>query len=159
MKKSERRMILLLIIIAIVIIVVLVKIRNKNVSSENNPSEIDTEIATGEFTEVLDDGTLLNTSDKLTETKTFYNDAYEISNIQITEQDGQSLILADVTNVSGTAIDTKVVKITFLDKAGKEIVTIDGIVGAIEPGETVQLNSAAAVDFVNAYDISITVSE
>ena len=157
MKKSERRFILILIIVAIIIIAVLFNIRNgkQKEKVENEPVVENT--VSEEFVEVLDDGTKLNVSDKLSETKTFGN--YEISNIQLTENNGQSLILADVKNIGDTKSEVVLIDITLLDKDGNEIVTIGGIIGDIEPGETTQLNASATTDFANAYDFSIKISE
>ncbi len=165
MKKSERRMILVLILVAVIVIAVLVNVRNKNNDAddvvdnssvaENGGEKPNEEI--GEFVEVLDDGTKMNTSDKLAETKTFSN--YEVSNIQLTESNGQSLILADVKNIGTTKADVVLIDITLLDKEGQEIVTIGGIIGDVEPGQTVQLNSSATTDFSNAYDFTIKISE
>ena len=158
MKKNEKRMILILIIVAVIIIAVLVKARNSKNSEEladaNNVVE---NTVQEEFVQVLDDGTKLNTSDKLAETKTFGN--YEVSNIQLTEQDGQSLILADVKNIGDTRAEVALIDITLLDKEGNEIITIGGIIGDVEPGETVQLNSSATTDFANAYDFTIKVTD
>lgn len=166
MKKSERRMILVLILVAVIVIAVLVSVRNKNNNTDDvvddngsvaeNGGETPNE-EVGEFVEVLDDGTKMNTSDKLAETKTFSN--YEVSNIQLTESNGQSLILADVKNIGTTKADVVLIDITLLDKEGQEIVTIGGIIGDVEPGQTVQLNSSATTDFSNAYDFTIKISE
>lgn len=164
MKKSERRMILVLIIIAIVVIAVLVNIRNKSNDTDNvgdngivgedinQPQE---EI--GEFVQVLDDGTKKNISNKLAETKTFSN--YEVSNIQLSEKDGKSDILADVKNIGTTKADVVLVDITLLDKEGNEIAIIGGIIGDVEPGQSVKLSSSATTDFSNAYDFTIKISE
>ena len=165
MKSSEKKMILVLIIVAIIIIAVLVKVRNSNNEVEGgstvgNGDTVQTEgnEPTGdEFVEVLEDGTKLNVSDKLSETKTFGN--YEISNIQLTEQNGQSLILADVKNIGEAKSDVLLVDITLLDKEGNEITTIGGIIGDVEPGATVQLNASATTDFANAYDFTVKVTE
>ena len=154
MKKSEKRMILLLIIVAIIIIAVLVKVRDNK--EENVVEEVPEEQIVEEFVEVLEDGTKLNVSSKLSETKTFGN--YEVSNIQLTEQDGQSLILADVKNIGSTKLDVTIITVTLLDKEGKEITSIDGVIGDVEPGATVQLNTAATIDFANAYDFTIKIA-
>lgn len=156
MKKNEKRMILILIIVAIIVIAILVKVRKGNVEGPVEEEPVKNEVAE-EFVEVLEDGTKLNVSDKLAETKTFGN--YEVSNIQLTEQDGQSLILADVKNIGDTKADVVLIDITLLDKEGNEITTIGGIIGDVEPGAKVQLNASATTDFANAYDFTIKVSE
>lgn len=164
MKKNERRMILILVVIAIVVIAVLVKSRTStnqgaaqgNKNNGGQTSQTTEKKEKEEFVDVLDDGTKKNKSDKLTETKKFGD--YEVSNVQLTESNGQSLILADVKNISDKKTELTLVDITLLDKEGKEITTIGGILGEAEPGATVQLNASATADFANAYDISIKVS-
>lgn len=159
MKKNERNAILVLIVVAVIIIAVLVRSRNGNDAEGSAVAEEPTaqNQVVEEFVEVLEDGTKLNTSDKLAETKTFGN--YEVSNIQLTEQDGQSLILADVKNIGSTKADVVLIDITLLDKEGNEITTIGGIIGDVEPNETVQLNASATTDFANAYDFTIKVTD
>ena len=164
MKKKEKKMLLLLVVVAIIIIVALTKIAGKkNTSDKNNAnsgnnggstSEV-ADVQAGEFEQILDDGSKMNTSNKLAETKKFGN--YEVSNIQLTERDGQSLILADVKNVGESKADITLIDITLTDKDGNEITTIGGIIGDVEAGETVQLNASATTDFANAYDISFQV--
>ena len=138
----------------LIIIAILVKTRNGK--TETVEDTVENEVVE-EFVDVLEDGTKLNTSSKLSETKTFGN--YEVSNIQLTEQNGQSLILADVKNIGATKADVVLIDITLLDKEGNEITTIGGIIGDVEPGQTVQLNASATTDFANAYDFSIKVTE
>lgn len=166
MKKNEKQMILVLIIITIIVIAVLVNVRKSKpeTSVENNTDKVGTSVQTNqnkneteEFVEVLGDGTKLNVSNKLTETKKIDN--YEISNIQLTEQNGKSLILADVKNISSSKVEMKFAKIVLLDKEGNEITTMDAIIGDIEPGGTVQLNVSATTDFSNAYDFTMTINE
>lgn len=156
MKKKERRMILLLIIVSIIIIAILVKVRNGKaeegaITDEQQSEQIE------EFVEVAEDGTKVNKSEKLAETKTFEN--YEISNIQLTENNEESLILADVKNIGATKTEVRLVDITLLNKEGDEITTIGGIIGEIEPGQVVQLNASATTDFANAYDFSIKIAQ
>lgn len=159
MKKSERRMILVLIIITIVVIAILVKVRNGknsndpgNVNAGNNQTAV-----SGEFFEVLDDGSKKNTSNKLSETKKFEN--FEISNIQLTEKEGDTLLLADVKNIGEARAEDTLIQITLLDKEGKELITYDGIISAVDPQGTVQLSAAIAMDVVNAYDFSVKKAE
>ncbi len=118
MKKKEKRMILLLVVIAIVIVAILLIVRSKNnANGKNNGNGRGENL--GEFVQVLEDGTMLNTSDKLNDIKTF--GIYELSNIQVTVQDGQTLILADVKNIGEEKADVAFVDIVFQDKKGKEI--------------------------------------
>lgn len=165
MKKSEKRMILILVIIAVIAIAIFVMVRGGNESgmqqnaggrvSQNGDSTGSNE--SQDLVEKLQDGTKLNISDKLSETKTFGN--YEISNIQLTEKNGESLILADVKNIGSDKMEMKFADIKLVDKEGNEITTLSAIIGEVEPGATVQLQVSSTLDFSNAYDFTITVNE
>jgi len=165
MKKSERRMILILVIVAIIVIAVLVKVRSGNnsdgsndsnsgrLSSGTSSSDDENSTTKEDFVQVLDDGTRLNISNKLAETKTFGD--YEISNIQLTESDGLSKILADVKNIGTTDAETKFIEIVVVDESGNELVSMNSMIGEVAAGETIQLNASATADFANAYDFTI----
>ena len=94
-------MIFILLVILVIAIVIFAVSKNKkgneneNTQVENKPVE--------EFVQVLDDGTKLNTSTKLNQAKDVNGLKFE--NIQFTEQNGQSVLLADVTNNTGKATD------------------------------------------------------
>lgn len=106
MKKNEKIIILILLVVLVIAIIIFAV--NKNKKEEDNNENINTETennVTEEFVQVLEDGTKLNTSTKLNETKQV--GIYKFENIQVTEKDGQSLILADVTNTSKTKLMLK----------------------------------------------------
>lgn len=154
MKKNEKIIISILLVVLVIAIIVFTV--NKNKKEENNNENVNTETennVTEEFVQVLEDGTKLNTSTKLNETKQV--GIYKFENIQVTEKDGQSLILADVTNTSKNETDAKIVDIKLLDKDGKEIVTIGGIISPLKSGETKQFNSSMSLDYANIYDFEI----
>lgn len=154
MKKNEKIIISILLVVLVIAIIVFTV--NKNKKEENNNENVNTETennVTEEFVQVLEDGTKLNTSTKLNETKQV--GMYKFENIQVTEKDGQSLILADVTNTSKNETDAKIVDIKLLDKDGKEIVTIGGIISPLKSGETKQFNSSMSLDYANIYDFEI----
>lgn len=154
MKKNEKIIILILLVVLVIAIIIFAV--NKNKKEEDNNENINTETennVTEEFVQVLEDGTKLNTSTKLNETKQV--GIYKFENIRVTEKDGQSLILADVTNTSKNETDAKIVDIKLLDKDGKEIVTIGGIISPLKSGETKQFNSSMSLDYANIYDFEI----
>ena len=68
MKKKEKRGLLILIIIAIAIITILAIITNRKGKEVNNDATEENKVVE-EFVQVLEDGTKLNTSTKLSETK------------------------------------------------------------------------------------------
>lgn len=153
MKKNEKKMILVLLIILVIAIIIFAV--NKNKKGDNNENTLEENNAVEEFVQVLEDGTKLNTSTKLNETKEVNGLKFE--NIQFTEQNGQSVLLADVTNNSGKATDLTLVDVILLDKNGDEIVTLGGIISPLQPGAKTQFNTSMTLDYANAYDFEIVI--
>ena len=156
MKNKEKRMILILLVVLVVVVVIVFVIskntNNGNKGTENNTTEENT--AVEEFVEVLENGTKLNTSEQLSKTKQV--GAYKFENMQLTEQGSQTVLLADVTNTSSSATDLQLVDVTLLDKEGKEIVTVRGIISPLQPGAKTQFNTSMTLDYANTYDFKIT---
>lgn len=153
MKKKEKRMLLILLVILVIAIVIFVV--NKNLKKENNENTAQQEnTETEEFVQVLEDGTKLNTSTELNKEKQVGN--YKFENMQLTTQDNQTVLLADVTNTGSSKTDIQLVDITLLDKDGKEIITVGGIISQLDPGEKTQFNTSMTLDYANTYDFKIT---
>lgn len=153
MKKKEKRLILILIAILVVVLIIGLFIK-KNRNEENGVQSQQNTATDEKFVQVLEDGTKLNKSSKLNEIKNV--EGIEISNIQFTYKDGQTVLLADVTNNSGKAIDMTLLNIKLLDEQENEIITIGGIISPMQVGETTQLNAGMTMDYANAYDVEIT---
>ena len=148
MKKNEKKMILALIVVGIIIIGVVLIIKNSGNSSK--PSNESDE----EFVQVLEDGTKMNVSNKLKEAKNL--DGLTIQNIELTEKEGQSRLLADVTNNSTVDVtEPFFINIILLDKAGNTIDTVTGIVTPVKVGETKKLSAGITEDYANAYDFKV----
>lgn len=150
MKKNEKRMLLILVVVAVLIIAIIwsaTRNKNREIQEENTNVE--------EFVQVLEDGTKFNISDKLSEMKKL--DSFEIGNIQLTDKNNISVLLADVKNVSQTDTDWTIIEITLLDKNGNTIQTLEGVIEDLQPGETTQLNAAASADYANAYDFTVKI--
>ena len=150
--KKKKIIIISLIVIAVIAIVCgsIGFIRNnKNKESEqlkgNNLQE--------EFVQVLEDGTKLNTSEQLKTTKNM--DGLEITNIQLTEQNGQSVLIADVRNTTETETGVIGINIIILDKQENEIGKMPGIIAPLTAGETKQLNVGITEDYSNAYNFRV----
>lgn len=157
MNNNEKRWVILLVavlIIAIVLIVVLVnsnKNKEKGQVAQGGQSQIEDK---GEnYTTELNDGTKINTGEEFNTTKK-YGDL-EISNIQYTEKDGMTVLLADVTNKGSTTHENEIVKITILGENDEELSTTKPVIGKIEPGETVKINATITADVANAKDFRI----
>ncbi len=152
MKANEKKGIIILIVVAIIIIaVIFFATRGKKTNTDSNTEENNT--VKEEFVQVLEDGTKLNTSSKLSETKIV--NGLEFGNIQLTMKDGMSVLLADVKNNTGKATEMQLVDVTLLDKEGKEIVTVGGIIAPLENGASTQFNTSMTLDYANAYDFKV----
>ena len=157
MKKEEKLMIGILILILIVVLILgIVMSINKNKKNDNiDEGKIAGENASvEEFVKVLDDGTKLNTSDKLKEKKTI--DGMEITDLQLTMNGNVSLLLGKITNTSSTTKGGYPINITVLDKKENEIITIKAYIKELDAGESTELNTSATFDYANAYDIKIS---
>lgn len=156
MSKNEKRWIIVLVIIAIIAIVIYVVVtrgKNNNVGGTNNNAATNQAVNEEQYTEQLNDGTKLNTSETFNQTKTYGN--LEISNVQFTSRNGMSVLLADVKNTGTTKHEKEVVKITILGDNGETITEIKPVIGEIEPGQTIKLNAGITADVANAKDYRI----
>lgn len=139
----------LIIVIAIIIVVTKNIILNKKTKENNN-----TKTSTNEqYVIVLEDGTKLNNSKKISENKKL--DGLEITNSQISYNNGVTNLLADVKNTTQSDKKMQEVTIILLDEKGKELYQIPGIIETVKTGETIQFNSSITADFANVYDFEI----
>ena len=150
MKKKEKRMILILLVVLVIAVVIFVVSKNKKGNKENTEENKVVE----EFVQVLEDGTRLNTSTKLNEMKKF--EGLEFGNIQLTNLNGQSVLLADVKNTTSAETGLMLVNVTLIDKNGNELGTVGGIISPLKPGESKQFNTSMTIDYANAYDFKVT---
>ena len=168
--KNEGMWILLLIVVVIIAIGLIVGLgmnKGKNntnldtqqgqMQEQEQDKEIEEEEQKDTYATKLEDGTRLNTSSELKETKTYKD--LEISNIQFTEKNGLSVLLADVKNNATTTHEEEVVKIVLLGENDETIATLRVLIGKIEPGETSQINTTASADYANAKDFKVEASE
>ena len=141
----------IVIIGAIAIIIVVIAIAtaifiNKKDTTEDEPVE-------SSPIKELEDGTKLNTRTTLNEAKSV--NGLLISNIQLTEKDGMTTLLANVTNKTETRTEFKRLKIIFLDENGNEISSATAFLNPLESGESTQLNASATSNYINAYDFKV----
>ena len=170
MERNNGKTLLLKIILVIIIIgVIALIIMNiiKGVKQNSNKEEANAgeqqaqeegeENAVEEFVQQTDDGTKVNVGSKLSENKEV--EGLSFTNIQLTEKDNQSTLLADVENKTGKDIDDYTnLNITFLTKDGQEIITIKGILPPLKSGASTQLNAGLTQDVANAYDVEIKIN-
>ncbi len=151
MKKSEIRMIVIILIVGLIVIGVMLATRGTNKKGEETT---DTEES---YTEVLEDGTRINTSEKTKKTKTV--EGIEISNLQITEKDNVTIMLGTITNKSTETKEDITLKIKILDRNGKEITTVENYIGKLEVGKSTQLNTSTTYDYADMYDYEVTIEK
>ena len=153
MKNKEKIYIGILVVIAIVVILFAV---TKNKDKEDNaiPPVNNQTQNVGEFEKDLGNGVSVNTSNKLSDPKTF--EGFEISDIQLSKSGNTSELLATVKNTTNTKTQMKILKIKLVDKENNEIKTVTCAVKELEPGESTQISSSASFNYVNAYDFIAT---
>ena len=159
MNKNEKRWIVLLVAvlaIAVVLIVGLGMNGNKQNTSIGGQSQTQGTTGTQTGDENSNYATRVNTNEDFNATKTYNN--LEISNIQLSENNGTSVLLADVTNKGDSTHEQENVKITIVGEDDSET-TVNAIIGTIEPGETIKLNTSMTADVVNAKDFKIEAGE
>ena len=155
MKKKEKQMILLLIVVGVIILGIIYFVtRPKEEEGTVNDVAEQNEVVE-EFVQVLEDGSKLNTSTKLNETKNV--DGLEIGNIQLSMVGGETTLFADVKNNTGSDLGVTAIDIILLDKNEEEIVTIGGVIGDVKAGESVRLEASTTLDFANAYDFKVVI--
>jgi hypothetical protein len=167
MKKIlKKKSIIIVLVILILILIAGFLLINKNILNNEgkNQSDITTQENTDnenqneeEFVQVEEDGTKLNVSTKLNETKVV--NGLEFSNINLSSKDGRTILLADVKNNSGKATETKLVSITLLDKNGETILEVGGMIKSLEEGEQTKFETSITLDYANVYDFKIEVKE
>ena len=153
MKDSEKKMIIILIIVAVLIIGGITLLTKNKGGNANQAGGNETNTPEEEFVNVLDDGTKLNVSEELHKTKVV--DGLEISDLQLTQKGNETLLLGKVTNTTSVA-QTKVIKITLIDKTGKELETLPVYVEGLKPGESTELIASCTLDYANAYDFRVS---
>ena len=162
MKKNEKIVILVLVIILVAVIILAVVRNNSNSDTEETETSSSTESSEtedtseeeGEYSMIVDDGTKLNTSDKLHEDKEL--DGLEITEIQLTSSDNVTQFLATVINTSDEVQGGYIATITLLDADGNELIALKPYIQELEPDESTQLNVSAVFDYSDAYDFTIT---
>ena len=153
MKTNEKKMIMAIIIIGVIIIgiILIVKNNSKNKDEQSNVEQV--QVPEEKYVQTLEDGTKLNTSNKLKETKKL--DGIEITDVQFTYRNGQCALIGTVTNKSNSDTEATLVKIILLDDKGNTIQEINGIISPLKVGASDQLNIQTSADYSNAYDYKI----
>ena len=159
MKKKEKQGLIILIMVAILIIAIIWFAtrpkENKENQGNNKPTTVvsSQNAAEGEFTKVESNGTVVNTSEKLKEEKNAQG--FEISDIQYKEVNGETILTARVTNMTGSEQKSFWAEIVLLDKAGKELGRIPVEIAETQKGESIRIEASITERYANAYDFKL----
>lgn len=159
-EKSENKVIkiILIVMIAIISIVIVINLYNffkdKEIKFVDKSSTNTIESNSNEkYTRLESDGTVVNTSKKLRETKEF--DGFSISNIEFKEKDGMTELIADVTNKTEKAQKAFLADIVLYDNSENEVARIPASVVDTQPGETIVIHAKITESYTNAYDFKL----
>ena len=158
MKNSEKKMIVVLLVIAVVIIGIVwftTRGKDKEVVGDNN--NVRQEAQKEEMTTTLEDGTKLNTSEGLKNEKEF--EGLRIKNIQLTNKDNKTELIADIENNSTGDKEAMLVDVILLNKNGQEVGRIGGIISPIRAGETKQFSTSSMKDYSGVYDFKLELKD
>lgn len=142
--------ILIIAIILVVAIVAGVKSRKKETTNNANQGASEEK-----YVEVLEDGTKVNKSNKLSEAKKVGN--FEISDIKLSDKQGLSTLTATAKNTSSTKTKLCELEITLVDDQKNTLGKIKGMLMPVEPGQTTKLTTQVTDDYANAYDFSVEI--
>ena len=138
---NQKRIRLIIVIIAIIaIIAIIVKLTSSD-KKEEKPTYADKQ----------ENGTVVNTSKKLAETKSY--NGLEFTNIKFSHTESVTSLNAEVKNTTTNKMEAQLVDINVLDKDGNVMTSFVGEINELEPGETTTIDSGIAANYVNAYDI------
>ncbi len=158
MKKKEKIWIAILLVITIVVIIFAVTRKNgSEVANTNSIPDSDTTLVEKpeeKFVDIAEDGTKVNTSEALKTNKTVGN--VEFSDIQLTQKNGETVLIANAKNTGSTASEMFAVDITLIDENGNDLVTVTGLVAPLSAGATTQFETSMTLDFANAYDFRVS---
>ena len=159
------KIVLIAIIVGIIVFIIMNIVKSKNAKEgvgQNNQKQnsesqqVGENVVKEEFVQQTDDGTKVNVGSKITDDKDV--NGLKFTNVQLTEKNNQSTLLADVENATGKNLtDYTNLDITFLTKDGQEIITVKGILPPLKSGDKTQFNTGLTQDVANAYDIKIKV--
>lgn len=154
MKKRDNLIItaiIAVIIITVIVVIVAVVNNNKKDGTQNNASG-NTDNNT-ENVIVKEDGTKENSSSKIKEVKDF--DGMKVKDVRLISQGGLSNFMATVENTSSQEKGDKPIVVSFVNKNGEEIATLEAYIGGVSAGSMTTIDASATSDLSNAYDFVI----
>ncbi len=163
MKKNKKQnlllvmMLVIIILLAIFLVIYGISKLSKNQKQDNGDLVVTSQEKSEEekHVQTFEDGSKLNTSTKLHESKSV--DGFTISNIQLTMTNSVTHLVADIKNDSNTNKPMTAFDIILLDDDGNEIYTFGSFIKETTPGETTKLTAHGTLDYANAYDFKVVI--
>ena len=159
MKEKQKKLIFIVVgvIIAIVLVLLLVKFiggkeEQKPENVQNNTSQ-ESDVPNEKYTEVLENGTKINKSQEFNKPKKYKD--LEITNIQYSLVNGNSVLLADVRNLGNKTYEQQDLKITIYGENDEVIIETVITIDKIKPGEIKKINAILTADLLNAKDFKV----
>ena len=149
MKKKEKRMILILILVSILIVGIVWLVTRPKTNKTNASGSV----AQGEFTKVDNEGTIVNTSEKINEDREELG--FSITNVKLEEKNGETIISARITNKTESNQESFFGNIVLFNKQGNEIGRIPTMVSETQKGESIDIEASITESYVNAYDFKL----
>lgn len=157
MENQKRKNIILFIIILVIIISIItisiIIMNTKNSTSVDNNSHIKDTNNTEEWVITEEDGKKVNKSKEINNTKKF--EGLTLKTQQFVSKNSKTEMIIQVNNETEKDTELQPVVITLLDKEGKEIVKLNGIINPTKAGETTNLHISSSLDYADAYDYKI----
>ena len=150
MKKKEKQGLIILVAVSILIIGIIWFVTR---GDKNEEQKVEVE---NEFVQLQEDGSKSNTSNKVKEIKSV--EGVRIENVRFNEVNGQTMLIADITNITANKKDRFLADIVLYNKSGQEIGRIPGVIGEMQAGETIEMQAGIVgieESYVNAYDYKI----
>lgn len=139
---NQKRLKVIILVIAIVVaIAIIVKVTSSDPKVEETTSYADKQ----------ENGTVINTSKKLSEVKQY--NGLEFTNIKFSHTESVTSLNAEVKNTTSSSIPAQLVDINVIDKNGNIMTSFVGEINELEPGETTTIDSGIAANYVDAYNI------
>ena len=136
-----------------VILILILSVTLYFVFFKEQPQDVDNDQVEN-YSQELEDGTKVNTSSKLSETKQI-EEGLEITDISLTESNNLTSLLGKITNKTNEKKGDYLIIITFVNKNGEKLTENEVYVKSLDPGETTTLSSKTSFDYTDAYDIII----
>lgn len=155
MKKKKIALIMLAIVIVIIVVIIVINVNNKEEKTIENTEEMLINENGEKYVEILEDGSKINTSSKLSENRKIKG--MTLTDIKLIYENNVTILQAKVINETNKDIKLTPVVIKLFDDQGNELQELEGLISPVKAGESVLFTALASADYANSYDFTITI--